>query len=140
MAANPPTLPAGSAPTRAEMQLLEALWTPDWPEVWRDISRTNYAALLAQPALAAVDRAELAAAAVEQMYALAEQHGGGSLYLPTGHFLFAGEKARKIISEFKGRNLHEVARANQVTPRRVQQIVGAWQRAQFAARQGTLEL
>lgn len=122
------------------MRLLEALWTADWPDVWREISRTNFTALLAQPALAGVDRAELAAAAVDQMYALAEQLGGGSLYLPTGHFLFAGEKARKIIAEFRGRNLHEVARANQVTPRRVQQIVGAWQRAQFAARQGSLDL
>lgn len=127
------------APTPAELQLLEALWTPEWPEVWRDMSRRLYAALLAQPALAGVERRELAAVAVEQMTAVAELYGGSAPYIPSGHFLFKSEKARKIISEFKGRNLIEVARANDVTPRRVQQIVGAWQRAQFAAKQGALD-
>lgn len=124
----------------ADAALLEALWTPEWPETWRDMSRCFFAALLAQAPLAGVDRRELAVAAVEQMSALAELYGGSAPYIASGHFLFAGEKARKIINEFKGANLLEVARENEVTPRRVQQIVGAWRRAQFAARQGTLDL
>lgn len=128
-----------AAPTPAELQLLEALWTPEWPEVWRDMSRRLYVAMLAQPALAGVDRRDLAAVAVEQMTAVAELYGGAPVYVPTGHFLYKSEKAKKIIAEYKGRNLHEVARANDVTPNRVRQIVGAWQRAQFAAKQGALD-
>ena len=125
--------------TQADLHHLAALWTPEWPEVWREMSRTLYTSMLTNPALAAVDRAELATVAVEQMTAVAELYGGAPVYMPTGHFLFKSEKAKKIIAEFKGRNLHEVARANDVTPNRVRQIVGAWQRAQFAAKQGALD-
>lgn len=131
--------------TEADLQPLQTAMPADFPAIWRDIATSLYSAFLREcgPHTASVLPPVpdgLARLAVELTVTLANDIGGDTVYIPIGHFMRAGETARKVIAAFRGHNHHEVARLCGITVSRVRQILREHQRAAFESRQGKLEL
>lgn len=73
-----------------------------------------------------------------QMLHLASEIGGRAIYLPKGVALRLSARDLEICERFRGNNYRELAREYDLTEMRVRQIVDAWQRARYLARQGSL--
>ena len=120
---------------------LEAL-VSDWPESWQDFARSHYLTLLAQEAGREPERlAACAQLAGELARGIAQDMGGAQPYINVGALFAAGEKAARIVRAWRaGQPWHAIARTEGVTPRRVRQIVDAWQHEVYASAQGALPL
>lgn len=131
--------------TPAQIAPLEAL-VADWPASWQDFARSHYLTLLAREArgVAALPPERLAACAAlagALAQGIARDMGGEQLYINVGVQFAFSEKAQRIVQAWRSGSAWEViARAEAVTPRRVRQIVEAWQRETFARAQGELAL
>ncbi len=127
--------------TSEQIAPLEAL-VCDWPESWQDFARSHYLTLLAQEAGREPQRlASCARLASELARGIAQDMGGAQPYINVGALFAAGEKAARIVRAWRsGQPWSAIARAESVTPRRVRQIVDAWQREVFARSQGALPL
>lgn len=95
------------------------------PEVWVDIAELNFIILRDAAALKSISDQVLAKVAVAQVYQLASSMGGQTVYLPKGFIRLADEKARLIVSEYRGNNHRALAQKHGVTLMRVRQILQA---------------
>lgn len=120
----------------SDLQTLELALPTEYPEVWREIAAAVFRCLQASAALGD-DDARRAMAITE---AVADAIGGDTIYIPIGHFLRNDTRARALIADFNGSNLHEMARRHGYTPARAKQILREWAVADFAARQGNLDI
>ncbi len=129
-----------------DLEPLEALMPAEFPEVWRSIATSVYTCLMHETEadrcnlVDAQDMASAAKLAITLTIALATDIGGDTVYMPVGHFMRAGETARKVIAAFRGNNHYQVAKLAGVTVSRVRQILREYQRAEFELRQGRLSL
>jgi hypothetical protein len=118
-----------------------------FPEVWQELARSHYCTLLGRggwPDCMPLHEAVLADLA-EQAAALAmgigEDMGGAQPYIPIGLNFTASEKNIRVVRAWRGgQPWQHIAASEKITPRRVRQIVNAWQHENFAQRQGTLAL
>lgn len=130
--------------TPVQIAPLEAL-VQGWPAAWQDFAHSHYLTLLAcEPRGASAPPERLAACAqlaAQLAQGIARDMGGEQPYINVGALFAAGEKAQRIVQAWRaGRPWDAIARAEAVTPRRVRQIVQAWQREVYARAQGELAL
>lgn len=83
---------------------------------------------------------KLALLALRQTERLSAEIGGGNFYLAKGVSYRASLRDREMFERFNGRNYDTLARAYNLTPMRVRQIIGAMMADEIARRQGKLEL
>lgn len=75
-----------------------------------------------------------------QLQHLADQMGGRATYLAKGVAVHLSARDREMCSKFKGNNYRDLALEYSLTEMRVRQIVDAWQRTNYAQRQGVLAI
>jgi hypothetical protein len=75
-----------------------------------------------------------------QLSHLAQEMGGASFYLAKGVAVFMSARDRAMCAEFRGNNYKALARKYGLTDVRVRSIVDAWQKENYAKRQGQLPL
>lgn len=93
----------------------------------------------AQPAGAWLERLHaLAEAVAAQVRHVAAELGGRPIYLARGVAVGLSARDRQMCAKFRGNNYRQLASEYGLTEMRVRQIVDAWQREQFAQRQGRL--
>ena len=127
--------------TTAQIEPLDALLPPDFPETWRDLATSLYTTLLSAPGAGAVDRTQLAQLAIAQTMGIAQDMGGTQPYIPVGATLASSAKWRRVIDLVQqGLGYREVARITELTVVRIRQIEGEWRAQQIALRQGKLNL
>jgi len=131
----------------AELAPLEKVTPLDFPEIWGAISVSLYSCLLQEmnaegdgKPLQAREMDLIARMSIELTISLANDIGGDTVYIPVGHYMRAGETARKVISAFRGNNHQQVAQDVGITVSRVRQILRDYQRNEFEKRQGQLTL
>lgn len=83
---------------------------------------------------------KLALLALRQTERLSAEIGGGNFYLAKGVSYRASLRDRQMFERFNGRNYDTLARAYNLTPMRVRQIIGAMMADEIGRRQGKLEL
>lgn len=131
--------------TPAEIEPLEALFEPDYPEIMLNLARVIYVELLNQDTPAP----ELLAHQLTEAVRL--ELGGRMAYLTKGVRLEASRRAREIQAAFNGRNIPLLAAQHGLSDARVRQILQelqppevrearAKQEADLRSRQGTLPL
>lgn len=120
---------------------LTVLFSPEWPEVWRDLATSHYVTLLSAPGSQSVAPPVLAQLAVALTLGIAQDLGGSQPYIPVGSMLAANAKARCAVEmRGQGASYRDVAFATGLTESRVRQIETEWRRQQMAERQGRLPL
>ncbi|MBB4845020.1 hypothetical protein HNP55_003566 [Paucibacter oligotrophus] len=132
----------------AEMAVLEAQLPAGMAEGMRDLALCLYEALVlvdvraGQPAPTDTWLAQLGTwtqQVLAQMQHLAQEMGGrGGIYIAKGLIAQLSVRDREMCGKFRGNNYRELAHEYSLTEMRVRQIVDAWQREQFAARQARL--
>lgn len=70
-----------------------------------------------------------------QLQHLANEKGGRALYLAKGIAVHLSARDAEMCAKFRGNNYRELADEYGLTEMRVRQIVDAWQRARYLARQ-----
>lgn len=120
---------------------LDALFAPEWPEVWRELATSHFITLISAPGSQSVAAPALARLAVALTLGIAQDLGGSQPYIPVGSMLASNAKARRVIEmRGQGASYRDVAIATGLTESRVRQIETEWHRQQMALRQGRLPL
>lgn len=129
----------------AEMAVLEAQLPAGLAEGMRDLALCLFEALVlldvraGQSAPAGAWAAQLGTwtqQVLAQLQYLAQEMGGrGGIYIAKGLIAQLSVRDREMCGKFRGNNYRELAHEYALTEMRVRQIVDAWQREQFAARQ-----
>lgn len=105
-----------------EIELLEKLMDPSFPELWADISVIIFTRLLkGKPDFSSHE--SIAKTAIEITTDMGLELGGYMYYFPKGKYAKAASKARKIQTEFNGRNHKELAKKYALTEARIRQIL-----------------
>ncbi|PAX17089.1 hypothetical protein CLI92_05960 [Vandammella animalimorsus] len=134
-------------PSAAEAGVLDAALPAGLTEEMRDVAYCLFEALVlddarcgtaapAGPWLAQLH--SMARQALMQLQHLAREKGGRAIYLAKGMAVHLSARDRAMCAEFRGNNYRALADRYGLTEMRVRQIVDAWQREQFARRQGKL--
>lgn len=131
-----------AALTPEQIAPLDALFTPQWSDTWRELATSQYITLLSAPGGRTVAPSVLAQLAVVLTLGIAEDMGGSQPYIPVGMMLAASAKARQVIKllEQPRTSYLDAARATGMTVSRVRQIDREWRRQQIELRQGRLPL
>ena len=125
--------------TQEQLAPLEALMTPDWPDVWRSFATSLFVTLISAPGASAVPASSLASLAVAQTLGLAQDEGGTQPYIPVGADMMNSARARRVLDLLgQGMPYKDVADATGITASRVRNIERAWRREQIALRQRPL--
>ncbi|MBX9935030.1 MAG: hypothetical protein K2Y10_00360 [Burkholderiaceae bacterium] len=130
-----------SAVGAERLRPLEALMTPEWPQVWRDFATSHYLTLLSAPGANKVPMPQLASLAVELARGIAQDLSGTQPYIPSGERLHVNARTQRVMTLLEqGQGYHEVAKATGLTASRIRKIETKQRRQQVAARQGCLLL
>ncbi|MFT7722239.1 MAG: Mor transcription activator family protein [Roseateles sp.] len=134
--------------TAAELAVLEHALPVGLAEGMRELALCMYEALVLTDVRAgtaapagqwAEQLATWARLVLAQLQHLAQEMGGrGGLYIAKGLVAQISARDHEMCAKFKGNNYRELAHEYGLTEMRVRQIVDAWQRQRFAARQGVL--
>ena len=103
-------------------------------EVWSSFAYGCFLVLRADPKTKEWPLHEAATLAVKQVYQLARDVGGDSLYFPSGYKVQSDKRAAEVVRMFTGKNHAEVAKKLGVTVSRVRQILRAHAEKSAAAR------
>lgn len=135
--------------TAAELAVLEHALPLGLAEGMRDLALCLYEALVLTDVRAgtaapseqwAAQLATWCELVLAQLQHLAQEMGGrGGLYIAKGLIAQLSVRDHEMCDKFRGNNYRELAHEYGLTEMRVRQIVDAWQRQRFAARQGTLQ-
>lgn len=124
--------------TAADAAVLEAVLDPEYPERLREVATHLFESLLHMECLRGLDRKVLAEMALQQTEHLSLEMGGGNFYMHKGTAYRLTQRDREMCAKFNGRNYHQLAREYDRSEMRVRQIIDAWQKEEFARRQGGL--
>ena len=109
--------------TMSELGPLEALLCEGFPAMWVDLASSFYTGLVAiDPPLAAPEI--LAECAVTLTRKLANDFGGGALYIPKGGRFEARIRDDKIRMEFRGNNARQLGLKYKLSEMQIRNIVG----------------
>lgn len=120
-----------------DLKPLEAIVPPDFHEALHEIASWLYLQLVDEALGLPSDK--LAAVALRQAERLSDEMGGSSVYIAKGVSYRLTPRNREMCERFRG-DYKVLARAYKLSEQQVRNIVDAWQREQFAARQGALDL
>ena len=113
----------------AQIQPLEALIPPGWPDTWRELATSHYVTLVSAPGAETVEMASLASLAIALTLGIAQDLGGTQPYIPVGAMLAASAKVRRVMELLgQGTSYKAVADATSLTESRVRQIEAEWRR------------
>ncbi|WP_082836614.1 Mor transcription activator family protein [Acidovorax sp. GW101-3H11] len=125
----------------AQIQPLEALIPPGWPDTWRELATSHYVTLVSAPGAETVETASLASLAIALTLGIAQDLGGTQPYIPVGAEVMSSARARRVVELLKqGQGYRQVADTTGLTESRVRQIESEWRKQQMALRQGQLQL
>lgn len=128
----------------ADLAPLAAVLDPAYPERLREMAECLYLQLLEEDNLLVVEedgterRHQLALVALRQTDRLSQDLGGGNFYMHKATSYRLTQRDREMCQRFNGRNYSALAREYELSEMRVRQIVDAWQKEEFARRQGGL--
>ena len=129
--------------TAAELAVLEGLLPDGLTPDMQDVAACLYTALVRQDGRCGTQAPagewarlleSMARAALAQLQYLCDQRGGAPVYLAKGVAVHLSARDRAMCAEFRG-DYKVLARKYSLTEMRVRQIVDAWQRERFLARQ-----
>lgn len=127
--------------TATQVQPLEALIPPGWPDTWRELATSQYVTLISAPGAESVDASSLASLAIALTLGIAQDLGGTQPYIPVGAEVMSSARARRVVDLLKlGQGYRQVADTTGLTESRVRQIESEWRKQQVALRQGQLQL
>jgi Mor family transcriptional regulator len=112
-----------------------------YPEMWQELARSHYCVLLSDslPLLSTLEAAARLAADLAR--GLGQHLGGDGYYIPRGWYFAADAKSLRVVQAWRaGRPLAAIAHSEDITIRRVRQIIAAWQRERYEQAQGKLDL
>lgn len=121
----------------ADLKPLEAILPADFHEVLYEIASWLYLQLIEEQLDVPADR--LAMVALRQAERLSDEMGGSSVYIAKGVSYRLTPRNREMCGKFRG-DYKVLAREYKLSEQQVRNIVDAWQREQFAQRQGALDL
>ncbi len=109
--------------TAAEIEPLENLFHPKYPEKLRDVARTLFVGLLdLQQGQTPLQAAHLA---LELTEGLSQELGGDQFYMHKGTRYRLTARDREIVAEYKGWNINELAKRHNLSDMRIRQIWAA---------------
>jgi len=128
-------------PTAQDLAPVAQVLDPEYPASLREITELLYLELVeSEPEPPAQDRAtDLARLALRQTERMCMEMGGQNLYLHKGTSYRLSPRNRQMCAEFRG-DYKSLARKWGLTEQQTRNIVDAWQRERFHARQGSLQL
>lgn len=107
----------------AQIEPLEKLFTPQWPDVWKDLARCFFITLISQPAQPVKPAMQPQDLAVALTLGMAQDFGGTQPYIPCGQLQAAKERTDKAIALLRaGHDYQAVAQACGLTASRVRNI------------------
>lgn len=114
-----------SRATKEQIAMVSACFAADdAPEVWREMAELNFVALRAAPGLESQTDEALALLAVNLVHQMVSSFGGTQPYIPCGKKFHQLAKAARIVSEFNGRNIRQLAKKHRYSETRIRHIVG----------------
>jgi len=124
---------------------LHALLDPAYPENLRLVAEYLFMQLVEDEDVVELPinparLARLALLALRLAERLSAELGGMNFYFNKGIRYRASMRDREMFARFNGRNFDELARAYNLTPMRVRQIIAAMMAEEIARRQGKLDL
>ena len=127
--------------TPAQIQPLEALIPPGWPDTWRELATSHYVTLVSAPGTETREMSSLAGLAIALTLGIAQDLGGTQPYIPVGAEVMSSARARRVVDLLsQGQGYRQVADATGLTKSRVRQIEYEWRKQQIDLRQGRLQL
>lgn len=125
--------------TTEEIAVLESVLDSAYPEMLREVAHHLYASLVrTEPLRTVLGLEALAEIAFTQTERLSFEMGGSNFYMHKGTAYRLTSRDRAMCQKFNGKNYHQLARENNLSEMRVRQIIDAWQKEEFAKRQGGL--
>ncbi len=112
-----------SRATEKQLDLVNACFVGDAPEIWRDMAELNFVALRSVSIFDPLSDEALAAMSVNLVHQLVESFGGTQPYIPSGTKYHQAVKAAQIVKEFDGRNTRQLAVKHKLSEVRVYQII-----------------
>lgn len=102
---------------------LDALMSPQWPEIWREMAASLYVTLLSAPGASTVPLPTLASLAVSLAHGVTEDLGGAQHYIPRGNLHHASTRANRAMAMLaKGQSYRDAAKATGLSEPRIRQI------------------
>lgn len=102
---------------------LDALMSPQWPDVWQEMATSLYVTLLSAPGASAVPLPTLASLAVSLAHGVTEDLGGAQHYIPRGTLHHASARASRAMAMLaKGQSYRDTAKATGLSEHRIRQI------------------
>jgi len=115
--------------TTEQVAPLETLFTPQWPEVWRDFAHSFYVTLLEHVAWPGMTPEQLA---VQLVHGVVRDLGGTQPYITVGSAQSRSERNERAISLLRqGKGYRTVAKLCGLTESRVRSIERGIRRARF---------
>ncbi|TXT37424.1 MAG: hypothetical protein FD135_3600 [Comamonadaceae bacterium] len=99
-----------SRATNTQLDLVNACFVGDAPQIWRDMAELNFVALRFVSIFAPLSDEALAEMSVNLVHQLVDSFGGTQPYIPSGFSYHMEAIAVKILKEFDGKNLRQLAR------------------------------
>ena len=124
----------------AQIEPLEALFTPSWSETWRDMAISHYLTLLSAPGSETVAHSQLAQLAVALTMGIAQDLGGTQPYIPVGAEVMTSARTKRVIELLRlGKSYRDVSMLTGITASRVRNIERAWRHEQMMLNQRSLD-
>lgn len=121
----------------SQIEPLEKLFTPGWPDVWKELARSFFCTLLssehaAQLAKSAPPGMQPQNLAIALTLGIAKDLGGTQPYIPCGKKQDTKERTDKVLQQLRaGNDYQATARACGITASRVRNIERMHRRAQI---------
>ena len=130
-----------SLPTTEDLSAVAQIMDPSYPDGLREVTELLFLELVqAEPSTPDQARSiALAQLALRQTERLSVELGGTNFYMHKATSYRLSPRNRQMCAEFRG-DYKLLARKYKLTEQQVRNIVDAWQREQFARRQGSLLL
>lgn len=107
----------------AQIEPLEKLFTPQWPDVWKDLARCFFITLISQPVQSVQPAMQPQELAVALTLGMAQDFGGTQPYIPCGQSQATRDRTNKAIELLRaGHDYQDVAQACGLTVSRVRNI------------------
>ena len=124
----------------AQLAPMEARFTPDWPDSWREISISVYCSLLGAASSQAPEHLDALAELAEAVtMGVVEDLGGRQFYVTVGRAMLASARAQRVIELVNsGLSYEEVSAKTGLVERYVRRLHTEWYYEEQRRRQPSL--
>lgn len=115
--------------TTAQLEPLEALITPQWPDAWRDLAYSFFCTLLSQPLPLPFEGVDAATLAEQLVLGVAKDIGGTQPYIPQGCAMNTSVRSARALGLLReGYSYKATADMCGLTEARVRRLEREWRR------------